>query len=136
MSAKKKPWLIGLIVIVYSIVIFWFGIAAGMRSNRHQLAQELDSTQAMLAFNRLLDERRLQSLLLKGCAGAALERTNISMDQDTRLLASLFKGRLSPWVAKYVKDRDLELLNSLPKFKSKYGDSWKEPECSAGQRGI
>ena len=128
-SPKIKPWLIGFAAVLYTAIIFWFGIALGMRSSLHQMATEIDNTQAMLAFNRLLDGRKLALLLSKGCVAAAAEKTNIGMDQDTKLLASLFKGKLSPWVTKYIDDRDPTLLSNLDKFKSKYGDSWAEPDC-------
>jgi len=101
----------------------------GMRSNLHELAIVLDDTQAELAFNRLLEERKLESLLSKGCTAAALEKTRISIDQDMTLLAS-FEGKLSPGAAKYINDREPTLLSALKEFKSKYGNSWTEPECS------
>ncbi len=130
MTSKIKLWLIGIGAVLYSATIFWLGIGIGMRSNLHQTAIELDNTQAMLAFNRLLEERKLELLLSKGCVTAAVEKTNIAIDQDTKLLASLFKGKLSPWITKYVDDRDPNLLKTLDTFKSKYGDSWREPECT------
>jgi hypothetical protein len=112
------------------MAILWIGIGIGIRINLHRTAIEIDNTQAMLTFNRLLEERRLELLLSKGCLEAAKEKVNIRMDQDTKLLASLFKGTLSPWVAKYVDDRDPNLLEALEKYTSKYGDSWMEPECA------
>ncbi len=108
----------------------------GMRSNVRQVAIEIDNTQAMLAFNRLLEERKLASLLSKGCVAAAVEEIDIRMDQDTKLLSSLFKGKLSPWVMKYVDDRDPNFSKTLDNFKSKYGDSWKEPECVKNPKGM
>jgi len=135
MTSKTKVLLFGVGAVLYTATILWLGIGFGMRSNVHHVAIEIDNTQAMLAFNRLLEERKLASLLSKGCVAAASEETNIRIDQETKLLASLFKGRLSPWVSKYVDDRDPHLLKTLDNFKSKYGDSWKEPECTQSREG-
>jgi hypothetical protein len=97
--------------------------------NVRQAATEIDSIQVSLAFNRLLEDRKLASLLSRGCVAAAIKETDIAMDQDTKLLASLFKGKLSPWVIKYIEDRDPSLLKTLDTFQSKYGNSWPEPTC-------
>jgi hypothetical protein len=129
MSSRTRLLLIGIGAVLYTGVIFWLGTGIGARTNLHRTAIEIDNTQAMLTFNRLLEGRRLELLLSKGCLDAAREKVDIRMDQDTKLLASLFKGTLSPWVAKYVDDRDPRFLGTLDKFRSKYGDSWVEPDC-------
>ena len=69
----------------------------------------------------------LEHLIYKALLG--LKETDIAMDQDTKLLASLFKGKLSPWVIKNIEDRDPNLLKTLDNFKSKYDNSWPEPNC-------
>jgi hypothetical protein len=61
--------------------------------------------------------------------GAAATEIDIVMDQDTKLLASLYKGKLSSSTIEYIETRDPKLLKTLDKFKSKYGEVWKEPEC-------
>src|SRR5258708_39282514 len=123
MGSRTKLWLIGLGAVLYTVAVFWFGIVVSTRINLHQTAIEIDNTQAILAFNRLLEGRRLELLLSKGCLEAAKEKVDIRIDQDTRLLASLIKGELSPRVAKYIDDRDSHLLETLDKYTSKYGDS-------------
>jgi hypothetical protein len=130
MPSKKKLWLIGIGVVFYTAAIVWLGMGFGMRSSVRRVGIEIDNTQAMLAFNRVLKERKLALLLSKGCVAAAAKEIDIALDQDTKLLSSLFKGELSPWVSKYVNDRDQNFLKSLETFKSKYGDSWKEPDCT------
>ena len=129
MNSRTRLLLIGIGAVLYTGAIFWLGIGIGTRMNVNRTAVEVDNTQAMLTFNRLIEGRRLELLLSKGCLDAAREKVEIRMDQDTKLLASLFKGTLSPWVAKYVDDRDPKLLGTLDKFRSKYGDSWAEPDC-------
>jgi hypothetical protein len=96
-NAKIKSGLIGVVALVFIAMIFWLGIGVGVKYGSSQLAIELNSTQAMLAFNRILDERKLNLLLSKGCVTEALAKTDIAIDQDTKLIASLFKEKLSPW---------------------------------------
>ena len=129
MHLKIRLWLIGVGAVVFTAIIFGIGVAIGMRHVSSQLESELNSTQAMLAFNRILDERQIKLMLSKGCVAEALAKTDIGLDQDTKLLATLFNGRLNPWVSKYITDRDPDFLRKLGEFKSKYGDSWAEPEC-------
>jgi hypothetical protein len=129
MNARIKFGLISVVALVFIAVIFWLGFGIGLRYGTSQSEIELNNTQAMLAFNRILDERKLSLLLSKGCITEALTRTDIAIDQNTKLIASFFKGKLSPWVSKYISDRDPNFLHSLDGFKSKYGDSWTETEC-------
>ena len=132
MNRKIKISLLAIAMLVVLVAILWIGIGIGigMRSGVRQAALELDNTQAMLAFNRLVKERQLASFLSKGCTTAAAEQVDIRIDQDMKLLSSFTKGNLSPWVIKYINDRDPTLLSKLAEFKSKYGESWKEPECA------
>ena len=129
MRSKIKLGLIGAGSVVFTAIVFWIGMAIGMRFGSGKLESELNSTQAMLAFNRVLDERKLELLLSKGCVAQALAKTDVAIDQNTKLLATLSKARLSPWVNKYIADRDPDFLPTLDGFKSKYGDSWTEKEC-------
>jgi hypothetical protein len=124
-----KPWLVGLAVVLFTTIILWLGISIGTKINRHETAIAIDDIQASLAFNRLLEERKLASLLSRGCVAAAAKEVDIVMDQDTKLLASLYKGKLSPSAIKYIENRDPNLLKTLDTFKSRYGEIWKEPEC-------
>ena len=134
MNSRTKLLLIGICAVLYTGGIFWLGFGLGTRISLQRTALEVDNTQAMLTFNRLLEGRQLEALLSKGCPDAAKEKVDIRIDQDKRLLASLFNGTLSPWVAKYVDDRDPGLRGTLGAFKSKYGDSWVEPECEGKPR--
>ena len=129
MRSKTKLSFIVMGSVIFTAVVFWIGMVIGTRLGSGKLENELNSTQAMLAFNRVLDERKLELLLSKGCVTQALAKTDIAIDQNTKLLATLFKGRLSPWVSKYISDRDPNFLSTLDGFRSKYGDSWTEKEC-------
>ena len=133
MNQKTILWIAGVSAVLYTAIIFWFGMAMGTRYNLRQLAVVLDDTQAQLAFNRLLEERKLELLLSRGCVTAALQKTRISIDQDMKLLASFSEGGLGRGTVKYINDRDPDFLDALKGFKSKYVDSWIEPECPTKQ---
>jgi len=101
----------------------------GARSQRAAFGRELDATQAMQWFNHLLWFREIQSYLRRGCAAAALEKTSIFIDQETRLLSDFYRENRNTDVTKYISDRDPALLGQLGNFKSRYGSAWEEPEC-------
>ena len=101
----------------------------GTKTNRAENAVGIASVQAVLGFNHLLRYRVLEADLSKGCASEALAKVRISIDQETRLLSSYYSEHNSPSVSEYIAKRDPTLLTQLKGFKSKYGDSWSEPQC-------
>ena len=127
--SRIKTW-IGAIGCVLAIVIsFAIGDSLGQRSMLAVARVDLNSVQAMLAFNRLQDERELQLMLSKGCVAQVQSLLSYDEDQDMQLLAGFVKGKLNPEDVKYIADRDPKLLSSLSTFKSKYGSRWEIPEC-------
>ncbi|WP_158752700.1 hypothetical protein [Dyella sp. S184] len=125
-----KTALIVILFIVVVAIAFMVGLRVGDRRATTEDRVVVDSIQADLVFNRILDERKMQSMLSKGCVAETQNALNINLDQDTKLLAEFFKGKLTPDARKYVSDRDPELMSSLGAFKSKYGNSWTEMECN------
>lgn len=121
--------MMGFAGVAYTLVILWLGTFFGASLSRHQAEIAIDDVQASLAFNRVLEGRKLNSLLSRGCAAAAAKQVDILLDQDTKLLASLYNGKLSPSTIKYIEVRDSTFLPSLATFKSKYGEIWREPDC-------
>ena len=129
MNSKISWSLAGLGGVILLAIVFGLGMKIGMNYISGQVDSELNSVQVMLAFNRILDGRQIESLLSRGCSAQALEKTKIAIDQDTKLIASLYKGRLNQKAGTYITNRDPDFLHKLGEFKSKYGDSWQEPEC-------
>ena len=116
--------------VVAIVIAFAVGESLGQRSMISGMSVQLDGTQAMLAFNRIDDERQLQTLLSKGCVAQAQSQLDYYEGRDTKLLSEFFKGKLDPETIKYVSDRDPKLMASLNTFKSKYGTRWDEPDCN------
>lgn len=134
MSSKMKLALIGFGVTVFITIILIAGMAIGVRYLQDQTRAErnasLDSVQIMLAFNRILEARQLESLLAKNCVAQALKKIDIGIDQNTKLIRELSKKALSTDVSEYITDRDPDFILKLDEFNSKYGDSWEEPDCN------
>jgi hypothetical protein len=110
---------------------FAFGTSFGQRTMLARATLELNGVQAMLAFNRIQDERHLQSLLLHGCTDQAVDFVDYTKDKDMELLSGFLRGQIDAEARKYVTDRDANLVEELRTFKSKYGTSWMEKTCKA-----
>ena len=63
-----------------------------------------------------------------------LKKTRISIDQEMTLLSSFYQENRTTWLNKYISDRDPTLLKQLETYKSKYGNSWTEPQCKKYER--
>lgn len=121
-----------LLLILLALLFLMTGLGSfvlGSRNQQKQLAIQLDTAQAMLSFNHLMRFREIEADLTKDCTREALERTRIAIDRELVLLSSLEKKNGNTWVRKYISDRDPKLLTQLKNFESRYGNSWKEPEC-------
>ena len=83
----------------------------------------------MLWFNHLLQFREIEDDLTKGCKEEAIEKTRIAIAEEMSLLAEFHQQYPSSPLNKYISARDAKLLDELPNFKSKYGNSWSVPQC-------
>lgn len=125
---KKNVVLIVLAVVAIA-VSFAVGNSVGQRTMLAAASVQLNDVQAMLAFNHLLDDRELQSLLDRGCGTQAAAVVDFYRDKDTESLAGFFRGRLNESTRDYVSKRDPDLVKGLGSFQSKYGQQWAVPEC-------
>jgi hypothetical protein len=116
-------------VLVLIACAFAVGASFGQRTMLARATPELNGVQAMLAFNRIQDQRHLQSLLSQGCTDQAAAFIDYTKDKDMALLAGFLKGKIDADTLKYVSDRDPNLVEELKTFKSKYGTSWMEKAC-------
>jgi len=102
----------------------------GTKFERRQFAEYLYETQAAQSFNNLLQFRKVEANLSKGCSTEALEMTKIAMDQEMTLLSQFHKDHSASWVNEYIANRDPNLLSQLASFRSPYGTVWVEPRCA------
>lgn len=115
--------------IVLLLFAFALGESMGQRAMLSVISMQLTSTQASLAFNRLLDDRRFRELLAKGCVRQATNAIDVSEDEDMALLADFSRKGIDESAKKYIADRAPQLLEQLKTFKSKYQQGYVEEEC-------
>jgi hypothetical protein len=107
---------------------FAIGTSVGERTMLSVSNVQLEGVQAMLNFNHLDEERRLQSLLAKGCVDASSKEVDIQINLDKEVIADLLRRATDSDAIKYISDRDPKLIDELKSFKNKYGKSWPTPD--------
>lgn len=75
---------------------YWVGVNGGVKYVSRQLVVELNSNEQKHEFDQIIDGRKLNSLLSKGCLPEALATIDNTIDMNTQLLADQFKRGLSP----------------------------------------
>ena len=130
-NSRTIKWILGCLLI--GVASFFvgdsFGQRAMLRAFSPEYARQYNGVQAVLAFNRLGDERHWEYLLENGCIAQAKKAIDVAQDKDTELLAEFYRGSLDQSTLKYIRDRDPTLESRLKTFKSKYGNSWTEDAC-------
>jgi hypothetical protein len=116
--------------ILIAFISFAIGESLGQRTMLKQASIQLDGVQAMLLFDRIGKERKIKSLLERGCLTAATSTLDHDENVDMNLLAEFVRGRLDQPSITYIANRDSNILNELKTFKSKYGNTWSEPTCN------
>lgn len=84
----------------------------------------------MLLVDRIVEERKEKSLLAHGCATEAMTMVDHHENSDLKLLAEFVNGDLDRPTITYITNQAPNILDELRTFKSKYGNTWREPECS------
>lgn len=86
------------VVVLAAVILLACAFAIGMRFERRsvyrQATAELNGVQAMLAFNRLQDERHVRELLSQGCASQAAEFVDYLTDQNMGVLSDVIKRKV------------------------------------------
>ncbi len=108
---------------------FAVGAGFGQRTMLRRATVELNGVQAMLAFNRIQDERHVRGLISQDCRDQAVEFIDYTNDQNMEVLSDLVKKGIDADTLKYLADREPAILTELKTFKSKYGKSWMEKPC-------
>jgi hypothetical protein len=106
------------------------GESLGQRSMLKGLKIQLDGVQAMLLADRIIEERKLKSLLARGCTTDALNAVNITENSDMKLLAEFVGANLDQPSLQYISSRSPGFLDEVKSFKSSYRVSWSEVTCA------
>lgn len=118
-----------MVVVVLLACTFAVGARHGQQAMFRRATAELNGVQAMLAFNRIQDERHVRQLISQGCTDQAAEFVDYTNDQNMELLSGFVKRKIDSDTLKYLADRDPGILEELKTFKSRYGSSWMEKPC-------
>jgi hypothetical protein len=111
---------------------FVIGDSVGQRAMLRQAHVQVEDIQAMLLVDRLGQERKIKSLLLRGCPKEALAAIDINENSDLKLLASYAsRDHLDQSTVDYINNQDANLLRELKSFNNKYGDKWPVVECNS-----
>jgi hypothetical protein len=134
--ASERTYLLRRLIFValaffLALITFFVGKGVGQRAMFTSMRTDLHSVQTMLAFNRILDERRLRSLISRGCINQAVDELDFLKDRDMELLSQYLKGTVDKSTVKYISDRDSHLIDELRDFKSKYGSVRSEGVCKS-----
>lgn len=119
-----------LTALAVAIVSVGIGESLGQRTMLKQTRIQLDDVQAMLLVNRIGDERKIKSLLARGCVSAASIEIDHSENADMKLLSEFLNGKLDQPTIRYIARQDPNILGELKSFKSKYQNTWQEPQCA------
>lgn len=80
MKAGTRIVAIGVASVILLACAFLLGAALGQRAMLRRATLELNGVQAMLAFNRIQDERHVQELMSRGCTQQAEEFISYTSD--------------------------------------------------------
>ncbi len=120
----------GFVLLLVALGSFTLGAKSGVTPTPLDVFNaELAAIQTSLGHNHLVRYRELESELSRGCVAEVQEKLRISVDQQMQLLASLNKSHPDNWATKAIAEREPQLPAQLQNFVSKYGTSWREPQC-------
>jgi|ERR1700733_9532907 len=126
----RRTMIFTLAIVVVAALSFGIGESLGQRSMLRSLKVQVDGVQAMLLVDRIVGERKVKSLLAHGCAAEAMVMVDHHENSDLKLLAEFVNGSLDRPAITYITNQAPNILNELKTFRNKYGDTWREPECS------
>lgn len=127
--AKRKHRNVFIAMMAIAIAAFVIGDSIGQRSMRKPVRIQVDGLQAMLLVNRIVEERKIKALLAGGCATEAMTAVDHYENSDLKLLTEFVNGNLDEGTITYITNQAPNILNELKTFKSKYGNTWREPQC-------
>ena len=126
----RRNVILTIVIVAVAISSFVIGDSIGQRSMRKPIRIQVDRVQAMVLVDRIVEERKVKSLLARGCATEAMTMVDHHENSDLKLLAEFVNGDLDRPALTYITNQAPDILNELKTFKSKYGNTWREPECS------
>ena len=116
--------------VAIAVLSFGIGESVGQRSMLRPLRIQVDGIQAMLLVDRIVEERRIKSLLARGCTTKAMGEVTNNENADLRTLSRFADGKLDQPTIEYISNQDPNLLNELKTLNGAYVDHWSAVECN------
>ena len=127
----KRNWAVTGLGVVLAIVLFGVGVIVGQRLMLRAVSVQLRDVQAMLLFNRIVQEREIKSLLTRGCVTQATGEVSNNELADRKTLAGFVHEKLDRDTIAYINKRDANILNEDPPAGS-FTNTW--PGCTKRKR--
>jgi hypothetical protein len=123
----KRNWTITVATLSLAIVLFVGGVILGQRLMFRAFAVQVRGVQAMLLFNRIVQEREIKTLLERGCANVAIGEISNNELADRKTLSDLVHEKLDRDTTAYINKRDSNILNELDSPAGSFVNTW--PGC-------
>jgi hypothetical protein len=121
---------IACVAVAIAALSFVVGESHGQRSIVRSLRIQIDDAQAMLLVDRIVEERRIKSLLARGCANKAIGEITNNENADLRTLSKFVDGSLDKPTIEYITNRNPRLLEELKALDGKYVNTWSAVDCN------
>jgi hypothetical protein len=129
MTRRNVVGLAGAAVVIAAL-FFGIGVSLGQRSMVRSLRIQIDSIQAMVLANRIIEERRIKSLLARGCGNKAIGEITNNENLDLKTLSEFVGNSLDRPTIEYINNLDPKLLDELKTFDGKFVNTWSGTECN------
>jgi hypothetical protein len=80
--------------------------------------------------NRIIEERRIKSLLARGCGNKAIGEITNNENLDLKTLSGFVDSNLDEPTVEYINNLDPTLLDELKTFDGKFVNTWSGTECN------
>ena len=123
----KRNWTIPALWVLLAIVLFGVGVILGQRLLMRKAGVQVRGVQAVLLFDRIVEERTLKSLLTRGCVTEAIGEISNRELADRKTLSQFAYEKLDRDTIAYINKRDPNILNELDSPTGSYTNTW--PGC-------
>jgi hypothetical protein len=109
----KRNWTTVALAGLLAIVLLGVGVFLGRQQIFRAFSIQLRAVQATLLFDRIVQEREMKSLLMRGCVAEALGAISNNELADRKTLSGFLHEKLDRDTIAYISKRDPNILNEL-----------------------
>lgn len=123
----KRKWTVTGLGVLLAIALFGVGVIVGQRHMFRAFSAQLRGVQAMLLFDRIVQEREIKSLLARGCVTQAMGEVSNNELADRKTLSGFVHEKLDRDTIAYINKRGANILNELDPPAGTFTNTW--PGC-------